>query len=165
MAVLEPNVYSKHLKTLTLNQSLIFFSINASIWLLLSAAINTFLLKKFHLFFAVLSETLILVIVIFLFSMFYTVILHLLAKVFGSRTKIKNNLKAVLFSTILLPFFAVPIFKVLAVIISMYILIFDFKAINRFDKLKASIAVIIPTGMIIFGLYEMGIVNINLIAR
>lgn len=164
-AILNPNLYSTYLKNLNLNQSLILFVTNASFWLLLSAAIKTFLLSKSHLFFAVLSETLVLVLATFLWLLLFTIILHILARIFGTRTKIKNNLKAVLFSTILLPFFAIPVFKVLAAIISVYILIFCFKAINRFDKLKACVPVVILLGIFLFALYSMGIINTNLITR
>lgn len=164
-AVLNPNLYSTHLKKVSLNQSLIFFMINASLWLLLSTSIKTFLINKYHLFFAIFSESLFLVLAILLFLIFFAIVLQVLAKIFGSRTKLKNNLKAVLFSTILLPFFAVPVFKVLAAIISVYILIFSFKAINRFDRLKSVVPIVIPLGIFVFALYSMGIININLISR
>lgn len=164
-AVINPNQYSRNLKNLSFGQSLTFFILSASFWLLLSTVIKTFLIGKYHLFFGVLSEILFLILAIFLLILLFTLLLHLLAKLAGSRTKIKNNLKAVMFSTILLPFFAIPIFKALAGIISVYILIFCFKSVNRFDKLKVFVLVIIPVGIFIFALYAMGIININLVTR
>lgn len=164
-AVLNPNVYSALLKNLNLNQSLIFFILNSALWLILSAAIRTFLIGKYNLFFPILSEILLLIPVIFFLILLLSFLLHILSKVAGSRSKIKNNLKAVLLSTILLPFFAIPVFKVLAAIISMYILVFCFKSANRFDKLKAFVPVVVLIGILIFALYVMGIININLIIR
>lgn len=164
-AVINPNLYSENLKNLDFKKAYFLFCINASGWLVLSALIRTFLIQKYLLFFAILSETLILLVPLFILLVIFAVFLHILARMFGSRTKLRNNIKAVLFSSILLPFFAVPVFKVLAMIISLFIMIYCFKAVNRFDKIRASISVIIPAGIIFAGLFAIGIINVNLITR
>lgn len=165
LAVLDPNQYSIYLRNLNLGQSVIFFVINGSFWLVLSSIIRTFLIKKTNLFFGVLSETLILLIPIFITLFIFSSVFFILARILGSRAKFRNNFKAVLFSTILLPFLAVPVFKVLAAIISLFLLIYCIKTVNRFDKIKAVILVIIPVGISFFALYLAGIININLIIR
>lgn len=165
LAVLDPNQYSAHLKSLSLGQSVLFFIINGSFWLILSSIIKTFLIKKSNLFFGILSETLILLMPIFIALFIFSLVFFILARVLGSRAKFRNQFKAVLFSTILLPFLAVPIFKVLAAIIGLFLLIYCLKAANRFDKIKAVILVIIPVGIAVFALYLAGIININLIIR
>lgn len=164
-SVLDPYSYSEILKNSNLGKGFIFFGLNTFFWLLVSSFIKTFQIGKYHLFFAVFSENLILIPALFIFLVCFALTLHILARLLGSRSKFRNNLKGILFSTILLPFFAVPVFKILACIISLYILIFCFKAINRFDKIKASISIFLPLGIFIFALYSIGIVNINLITR
>lgn len=162
-SIINPQLYSTHLKQLTLEQSLVFFIINSSLWLVLSSIIRTVLIQKYRLFFSVLSEILVLMIPLFLVLLLFTVFLYILAKTFGSRTKLKNNLKAVLFSSILLPFFAVPVVKVFAFIFSVFILIFCLKAVNRFDIIKATLVVVIPVTLTLLALIGLGILNINLI--
>lgn len=165
LAVLNPQAYSNNLKTLDFKTTLMFFTVNLSIWWILFSLIKTFFLQQSHLFFSILSETLILLIPLTAFVSIFALLLHIFAKLFHSRSKVKNNIKAVFFSTILIPFFAVPVFKVLAFIMSLFILIFCFKAVNRFDKLKSFLSVVIPVSIIIIGLYAVGIININLIIR
>lgn len=165
LAVLDPNQYSLFLKKLDLGQSLIFFGVNASFWLILSSIIKTFLIGKSNLFFGILSEILILLTPIIVVLFVFSFVLFLLARILGSRAKFRNNFKAVLFSTILFPFLAIPIFKILAGIISLFILIYCIKAANRFDKIKATVLVIIPAGISFFALYLTGIINTNLIIR
>lgn len=165
LAVLDPNRYSVYLKSLNLSQSVLFFIINGSFWLVLSSVIKTFLIKKTNLFFAVLSETLILLVPIFATLFIFSLVIFILARLLGSRAKFRNNFKAVLFSTILLPFLAVPVFKILAALISLFLLIYCLKAANRFDKIKAIVLAIIPVGISVFALYLAGIININLLIR
>lgn len=164
-SILDPYFYSGILKNSTLKEGFVSFGLNASFWLLISSLIKTFQIGKYHLFFAVLSENLILIPSFFIFLVCLALMLHVLARFLGSRSKFRNNLKGVLFSTTLLPFFAVPVFKIPACIISLYILIFCFKAVNRFDKIRAVISVFVPVGIFIFALYLTGIININLITR
>lgn len=165
LAILNPEKYASNLKTLSLNQSLLFFWINASFWLILSSVIRTFLIGKNYLFFGIASEIFILLVPIFLALFIFSFILFIIARILGSRAKFKNNLKAVLFSTILLPFLAVPVFKVLAVIISLFLLIYCLKKAHRFDKIKAITLVIIPVGISLFALFLAGVINTNLIIR
>lgn len=164
-AVLDPALFASNLKNLDLKKSFAFFLINAVCWLLLSSLIKTFFLNKYVLFFAVLSETLVLLFPLFITAVSFGILLHIIARVFGSRARISSNLKSVFFSSILLPFFAVPVFKTLAVIISIFILIYCFKTVNRFDRLRASLSVLIPAVLILLVLYSMGILNSNLITR
>lgn len=165
LAVLDPNKYSSFLKALKLGQSLVFFGVNASFWLVLSSIIRTFLIGKTNLFFGILSEILILLVPIFVLLFIFSFILFLLARILGSRAKFRTNLKAVLFATILFPFMAVPVFKILAVIISLFLLIYCLKTANRFDKIKAVVLVTVPVGILIFALFLAGIINTNLIIR
>lgn len=165
LAVLDPNRYSNFLKKTDLSQSLIFFWINASFWLILSSFIKTFLIGKSNLFFGVLSEILILLVPVFVLLFIFSTALFLLARVLGSRAKFRNNFKAVLFSTILFPFLAIPVFKILAGIISLFLLIYCIKTVHRFDKIKAVVIVIIPVGISLFAMFLAGVININLILR
>lgn len=164
-SVLDPYFYSECIKNSTLKQGLVFFGINAFLWLIILSLIRTFQLQKSNLFFAVLSENLVLIPVIFICLICLAIILHILAKLLGNTSKFRNNFKGVLFSTILLPFFAVPVFKIPAGIISLYILIYCFKSVNRFNKIKAVISILMPFGILIFALYSTGIINTNLITR
>jgi len=165
LAVLNPEQYASSLKTVSLNQSLVFFWINASFWLILSSVIRTFLIGKSYLFFGIASEIFILLMPFFIALFIFSCILFFIARILGSRTRFKNNLKAVLFSTILLPFLAVPVFKVLAVIISLFLLIYCLKKVHRFDKIRAVILVIVPVGIPFFALFLAGVINTNLIIR
>jgi hypothetical protein len=164
-SIRDPAMYASNLKNLSLNQSMVFFMINSVGWLILSSLIRTFFLQKPDLFFAVLSETLVLLVPIFILILFFSCLLHLLSKVLGSRTRLSNNLKAVFFSTILFPFFAVPVFKTVAALISLFILIYCFKTVNRFDRLKAVLSVTIPVFLIFLALLATGILNPNLVTR
>ena len=165
LAILDPDRYSSYLKNLNLGQSFIFFGVNASLWLVLSSIIRTFLIGKSNLFFGISSEILILLLPISVLLFIFSCALFFLARILGSRAKFKNNFKAVLFSTILLPFLAVPIFKILAAIISLFLLIYCIKRANRFDKIKAVVLVIVPVGISVFVLFLAGVINTNLIIR
>lgn len=165
LSFLHPDQYSKFLKEVNLKQSFFFFLFNGAIWLLFSSFIRTILIGKNYLFFSILSEIFILGLLLFPGVLFFALILHFFSKIFGGRAKFQNNLKAVFFSSTLLPFFAVPVFKILALAIYIFTLIFCIKTVNRFDKVKASLIVIIPVGITIAGLISLNIINVNLLIR
>jgi hypothetical protein len=162
LAFLFPNRYSKIISQINSTvTSLVFYTVNFSLGVLALIIWRYIQTKDGSVFFQTISEMIIVLPVAILGLIFFSLILYILAVIFGGRAGFVQSLSVVGFSSVPIIFIFIPNWNLLAFSFWIYLLILSFKNIHKYKQRLAFINIVFPFLIVFIFMIVVGLFNFS----